>query len=186
MASILCHDGVMELDPLIEELRRRLALAAEAGGEDARALAARLTASLDAAARLMLLDALAAAAAEITRELAPGSVDMRLRGRTPEFVVALPPLALGGSETGADGEPFRPGPEPAELAAGEDAAMTRINLRLPEQIKARIEQAADRDGLSTNAWIVRAATAAVHRGDRTSGPVGTPSRGGQHYRGWAR
>ena len=67
--------------PYVENLRRELAVAADAGGEEARALAERLTAPLESAVRLMLLDALSAAADEITRELAPGSVELRLRAR---------------------------------------------------------------------------------------------------------
>src|SRR4051812_42654740 len=87
----MCHNGTMDLQQYVEEVRRQLAVAAEAGGEEARALAERLSGTLDATLRLTLLEALGAAAAEITRELAPGSVDLRLRGREPEFVVALPP-----------------------------------------------------------------------------------------------
>src|SRR5215211_4914550 len=81
----------MELTSYVETLRRDLAVAAEAGGEDARALAERLTAPLEASIRLMLLDALSAAADDITRELAPGSVELRLRGGEPEFVVTPVP-----------------------------------------------------------------------------------------------
>ncbi|MGH3243050.1 MAG: hypothetical protein ACRDNL_21915, partial [Spirillospora sp.] len=69
----------MDVTPYVDNLRRELAVAAEAGGADARALAERLTGPLESAARLMLLEALAAAAEEITRDLAPGSVDVRLR-----------------------------------------------------------------------------------------------------------
>ncbi len=83
-----CHSDAMDLTPYVDNLRHELAVAAEAGGEDAKALADRLTAPLESAVRLTLLDALSAAAAEITRDLAPGSVDLRLRGREPEFVVA--------------------------------------------------------------------------------------------------
>ncbi|MFZ1996046.1 MAG: hypothetical protein WAU75_18185, partial [Solirubrobacteraceae bacterium] len=53
-------------------------------------MAQRLIASLDDSVRLMLLDVLAAAAAEITRELAPASVELRLRGSDPEFAVSTP------------------------------------------------------------------------------------------------
>ena len=81
----------MDLAPYVENLRRELAVAAEAGGEDARALAERLTAPLESAIRLTLLDALSAAADEITRELAPGSVELRLRAGEPEFVVTPAP-----------------------------------------------------------------------------------------------
>ncbi len=77
----------MDITPYVENLRRDLAVAADAGGEEARALAERLTAPLESAVRLMLLDALSAAADEITRELAPGSVELRLRAGEPEFAV---------------------------------------------------------------------------------------------------
>ena len=73
----------MDLMPYVENLRRQLAVAAEAGGPDARALAERLTGALESAARLALLEALSAAADEITRDLAPGSVDVRLRVPLP-------------------------------------------------------------------------------------------------------
>ena len=81
----------MDLTQYVENLRRELAVAADAGGEDARALAERLTAPLESAIRLMLLDALSAAADEITRELAPGSVELRLRAGEPDFVVTPAP-----------------------------------------------------------------------------------------------
>lgn len=73
----------MELTQYVENLRRELATAAGVGGEEARALADRLLAPLDAAVRLTLLEALSAAAEEISAELAPGSVDVRLRGGRP-------------------------------------------------------------------------------------------------------
>src|SRR5215469_5378988 len=81
---------LMNLTPYIEDIHRQLAVAAAAGGEEAQALAERLAAPLDSAIRLALQDALAAAAEEITVELAPGSVELRLRGREPEFVISLP------------------------------------------------------------------------------------------------
>ena len=88
-----CHDGVMDIDRYVTDLRAQLAAAAETGGEETRALAERLSTALDAAARLVLLEALSDAASEITRELAPGSVDVRLRGRDPELVVTRPTTA---------------------------------------------------------------------------------------------
>ena len=161
----------MDLDQHVEEVRRQLAIAADAGGDDARALAERLGATLDSVVRLTLLEALSTAAAEITRELAPGSVEVRLHGREPEFVVTAPP---------ADA----PAEEALRHAPGEDAAMSRINLRLPDQLKSRIEQAAEREGLSINAWLVRAAAAGLERRDAQA--PAHRSRGGQRYRGWAR
>ena len=93
----------MDLGPYVESIHSQLEVAAEAGGDEARALAERLVAPLDAAIRLALQDALAAATEEITTELAPGSVELRLRGREPEFVVKLPP-ADPFEEESLDGE----------------------------------------------------------------------------------
>src|SRR5918996_4790893 len=96
----------MDLTPYIDTLRRELAVAAEAGGEEARELAERLTAPLESATRLTMLNVLSAAMDEITRELAPGSVDVRLRGLDPDFVVTLPPTDGGAME--ADAAPIEP------------------------------------------------------------------------------
>ena len=165
----------MDLTPYVENLRRELAVAADAGGEDARALAERLTAPLESAIRLMLLDALSAAADEITRELAPGSVELRLRAGEPDFVVTPAP---------AD-EPVEPAPDAAPAPPeADEGATARINLRLPEQLKAGIEQAASRERLSVNAWLVRVAAAALAHDDRR--PRQRGGRIGQAYTGWVR
>jgi hypothetical protein len=165
----------MNLTPYVETLRRELVVAADAGGEDARELAERLTAPLESAVRLMLLDALSAAADEITRELAPGSVELRLRTGEPDFVVTPAP---------AD-EPLDPAPDAQpQLPEADESAPARINLRLPEQLKAGIEQAASRERLSVNAWLVRVAAVAVARDDRP--PQQRGSRIGQGYAGWVR
>jgi hypothetical protein len=166
----------MDLTPYVENLRRELAVAAEAGGEDARALAERLTAPLESATRLMLLDALSAAADEITRELAPGSVELRLRTGEPEFVVAP-----------ASDEPLEQATQGATAPAPPDAdegATARINLRLPEQLKAGVEQAASRERLSVNAWLVRIVAAAVAGDDPRRRQRG--GRIGEAYTGWVR
>ena len=160
----------MELTSYVETLRRDLAVAAEAGGDDARALAERLTAPLEASIRLMLLDALSAAADDITRELAPGSVELRLRGGEPEFVVSAAP-----ADEPAAAEPPAP---PAE----DDGPMARINLRLPEQLKAAAEQAAARERLSVNAWLVRAVAAAA-TGPEAAPPARRPDGPGLHRMG---
>src|SRR5690349_15036822 len=114
----------MDLTPYVDNLRRELAVAAEAGGDDARELAERLTVLSDAAD-------------EITRELAPGSVDVRLRGLDPDFVVTLPP-AFGDTPS----EPAEPvehlrAPAPAD---GDEGGTARVNLRLPAHLKARAEE----------------------------------------------
>jgi HicB family len=170
----------MDLTAHVEQIRRQLAIAADAGGEDARALADRLTAPLESAVRLTLLDALSAAADEITRELAPGSVELRLRGGEPDFVVTAPPPE-------GPVEQLEPAAEPATAPEAEEPATARINLRLPEPLKAGIEQAAARERLSVNAWLVRVAAAALAGpGPEAPGPPTRRGPIGQSYTGWVR
>jgi len=163
----------MDLRLYVENIQRQLVVAAEAGGDDARALAERLVAPLDAAIRLTVQEALAVAVEEITCELAPGSVELRLRGRDLEFVVTPPPvdpsvndLPGGAGDTTGNGWPgTATGVAPPAAVEGDDGEMLRINLRMPDHLKARIEQAAGGEGLSVNAWLVRAAAAALERTD---------------------
>ncbi|MGC5014951.1 hypothetical protein ACLQ2R_29650 [Streptosporangium sp. DT93] len=188
----------MDLTPYVDTLRRDLAVAAEAGGPDARALAERLIAPLESSVRLALLEALSAAAGEITRDLAPGSVDVRLRGRDLDFLVTPP---------GADRSPGEPrasslrsalagavevamgvrAPVPEEPAEGDEGGTSRISLRVPDHLKPRIERAAGREGLSINAWLVRAVSAALEPGDAGRRPgQGDDPGTGRHYTGWVR
>ncbi|WP_434599861.1 hypothetical protein [Streptomyces sp. A5-4] len=170
----------MDLTSYIETLHRELAVAAEAGGEEARELAERLTAPLESATRLTLLHVLSAAMGEITREIAPGSVDVRLRGLDPEFVVVLP---QGEDRTEPlDAPALAAAPAPADT---EEGGTARVNLRLPAHLKTRAEEAASREGLSVNAWLVRAVSAAVDTGG--AGPPRSPRKTGtigQSFTGW--
>jgi hypothetical protein len=178
----------MELKPYVDVLREQLEMAVEPGGEETQALAQRLTAQLDPAVRLMLLEVLSAAAAEVTRELAPGSVELRLRGGDPEFVVSAPPgdadMAAGNGPN--TGEAWPAGGTSSSSSEAGEGGVSRINLRLPDQLKSRVEQAADREGLSVNAWLVRVAAAAVERGEAVVRAVPATPRGGQRYTGWGR
>ncbi|WP_405554961.1 hypothetical protein [Streptomyces sp. NBC_01171] len=169
----------MDLTPYVDTLRRELAVAAEAGGEEARELAERLTAPLESATRLTMLHVLSAAMDEITRELAPGSVDVRLRGLDPEFVVTAPPAEPAPAEAA----PAPAAPQPA--AETDEGGTARVNLRLPAHLKARAEEAAGREGLSVNAWLVRAVSAAVEGGGRPR-PAEKTRTIGQSFTGWVR
>ncbi len=95
----------MDITQFVDELRRDLQVAAQAGSDDMRAAAERLTNALDSSVRLTLMDALSQAASEITNELQGTSVEVRLKGREPIFVVV-------GAATEAPApaeEPRRPG-----------------------------------------------------------------------------
>ncbi|ORB57962.1 histidine kinase [Mycobacteroides saopaulense] len=157
----------MDLQPYVDSVRQDLVIAAKAGGAEAEELADRLTAPLDSAIRLALLDALSAAAEEITRELAPASVDVRLRGREPQFVMTQP-MAPAQPETAV----------PADDGSG---GTWRVTLRLPENLRTTVEAAAGDEGISLNAWLVRAAVAAAEK--RTGARA---SRYGNTISGWVR
>jgi hypothetical protein len=161
----------MDLQPYVEAVRHELNIAAAAGGADAAELADRLSAPLESAIRLALLESLSEAAELITRELAPGSVDVRLRGRDPEFTVTPPPAE----------------PEDAPLAAppdfDEDGGTWRVTLRLPENLRTAVDSAARGAGLSVNAWLVRAVAGALGTGQarrRHDGPSD------KSFSGWVR
>ena len=109
------------------------------GGQALVEAADRLSAALDASMRLALLDALSEASMELGRQLSAGRIEVRLAGREVELTYV------------ADA--------PAPPAADDDAS-ARITLRLPERLKADAEAAAAREGVSTNAWLVRAVSAA--------------------------
>ena len=159
----------MDLQPYVDAVRHELNVAAAAGGPDAQALADRLTAPLESSVRLALLEALSEAAEQITRELAPGSVEVRLRGRDPEFTVD----AAGGGVARPAG-----GRVPGDIE--DDGGTWRVTLRLPEQLRPRVDAAARGEGLSVNAWLVRAVTAKLGGGRRRRGDSD------KHFSGWVR
>ena len=161
----------MDLGPYVSDLQRQLVDAAANGTEDTRVVAERLAAGLDAATRLVLLDALSSAAGEITRDLAPGSVDVRLRGREIEFVVTQ-----STSDADIDEQP------PASDL--DDVSTSRTTLRLPDALKGRVDEAAAADGLSVNTWLVRAVAAALQPRQRRSAQ--RTLRTGDNFAGWAR
>ncbi len=181
----------MDLNRYVDDLQHRLTTAADAAGEEARALAGRLTAPRDAAGRLVLLDALSAAAGEISAELAPGSVDVRLRGGDPEFVVAgFPAPAVGDAGPAAVpayGQSAAAPSATAPVADADAAATTRTTLRLPDHLKAQVEVAAARDGISVNTWLVRAVAAALEQATgRPAAQARPDQRGTTRLTGWVR
>src|SRR5450755_240182 len=118
----------MDITRHIETLQRQLVAAAAMGGEQVQETASRLATALEAAARLAILDALTEATAEITCDLAPGAVDLRLRGQGIDFVVVRPP---------GDEQPATSGVAVPIASEEDDASPSRVTLRLPEGLKAR-------------------------------------------------
>jgi hypothetical protein len=175
----------MHLDRYVDDIARQMAVAAAAGGPEAEALAERLVLPLRSAVRLALLDSLSAAADELTLELAPGSVEVRLRGGEPSFVIEGVTAAPPATEPAA-----APSRAPATTPPAEpDEGASRINLRMPDSLKARVEAAALREGRSVNAWLVRAAAAALERSapvpPSSPSPPAASRRGSKRVTGWA-
>ena len=182
----------MDLSSYVDTLRHELAVAARSAGPDAETLAERLTAPLESATRLVLQEAVSDAAQEISRDLAPGSVDVRLRGRELGFVVDRGPRDGAAAATtdpagwppAAPTAPPSPADGPQDTAAGKegDAGTARITVRLPETLKAQIEGAAEREGVSVNAYLVRTLGAALQPG--TSSSSASWSHSGHQLSGW--
>jgi len=178
----------MDITPYVDGLRRDLAAAAAAGSPEVQDAAERLAQALDPSMRMVLLEALSHAAAEISQDLGGGSIDVRLKGRDPQFVVTPPPppapTAAAAPSEAAD----------TEDGDDEEGPVTRITLRLPEGLKQRAEEAAAKRGQSLNTWLVGAVRLATRdRGinvdiDLSGIPFGGHGRRGpgQSMSGWVR
>jgi len=158
----------MELMPFVDAVRRDLAAAGEAAGAEVREASQRLSYALEPSLRLVLLEALGTAAAEITAQLDAAVVELHLRGRDPDLVVT----EAGGLVTNT----ARTAP-----IADSDEGTSRISFRLPESLKARVDEAAAANGLSVNSWLVRAVAETLD----TPAPAPT-ARAGRHISGWVR
>jgi hypothetical protein len=66
----------------------------------------------------------------------------------------------------------------------DDTVSSRTTLRLPDRLKARVEQAAAEEGVSVNSWFVRAIAAALEPNVRRA-PQRETKRG-DTFTGWAR
>jgi hypothetical protein len=164
----------MNLDHYVETVRAGVTNAAALADEQTQSLAARLGATIDSSTRLALIEALSDAAGVISADLAPGSVELRMAGNEPQFVVASPepsgePTMLVPEQEESD-EPTDPFIETAD-----DEQVARISLRLPASVKTRVDELSDEAGISTNAWLVRAITSAIE-GPRHTPPTPVPPR----------
>jgi len=166
----------MDLSEYAESLRRELTSITRFAGEDVARAAEMLAETLDSSVRLALLDVLSAAADEITASLDGATIDVRLSGTQPEFVVNMTQAAEDSFAEATD--------------ASDEAGSTRITLRLSEGLKGRVEAAAVSGGMSVNAWLVRAISRAL---DGSSGGAKPrppfpppPGRPGKRFTGFAR
>lgn len=126
----------MNLTIVLEGLQQDLQRLSELGDERSAQIASRLSDALASTLRLKLFDLLSQVAVELSSKLPSGHIEVRLAGQEPELVFVDDP----GDAAGMSSE---------ELSA-------RISLRLPESLKTSVERSAEREGISVNAWLVRA------------------------------
>ncbi|SEF15880.1 hypothetical protein [Jiangella alba] len=138
----------MDLTQYVEALRGSLAAAGQAASDDVRGAAERLSYAVEPSLRLTLLEALGDAAAEVTTQLDGIAVEVRLRGGDPEMVAT--------ETVHAPPHPPQPPTPPVPPLPPEDEGTSRVSLRLPETLKVRVEEAAAAEGMSVNAWLIRA------------------------------
>jgi HicB-like protein involved in pilus formation len=145
--------GHMDITRHVAAIQSDLAAAAALGGDSIAEAGRKLSEAVESSLQLRLLDLLTEAALGLNSRLASGHIEVRLAGREPDLVYV--------DETPADADLS---PSPC------DDLSARITLRLPEGLKAGVESAADREGVSTNAWIVRALSRALEpRSGRRAG-----------------
>ena len=172
----------MDIGRYVAQLRDDLAAAAAPGDEQTQRTAALLGAAVEPAARLALIDALTEFAAEVSTALGDRTVEVRLDGR--DVRVAVSPEAVGEAA---------PPPPPPRGPGMDTGDISRITLRLVEQIKGQAEQAAQAQGVSLNSWVAQAVQGALSGqgrrrhgrgpwGDLGGGPGGPDD--GRHLRGW--
>ena len=164
----------MELSSYVEGLNRELGSLTRFASDDVVQVVERLGEALDSSVRLMLLDVLSAAAAEITTRLDDTVIDVRLSAGEPDFVVTAVPQAHAAQTAG-----------PGHDSTADDAGTARVTLRLSEALKTRVEAQAAADGLSVNSWLAHAAIRALEgaasaRGQRPGSGIG------QRISGYAR
>lgn len=177
----------MDLRRFSHSVQEQLAATAAVGDEPTRRAGQLLSVSLDPALRLVLQEAIGQVAAEISAEIAPGRVDLSLRGGELDLQVIPPTAGPGAPPPPA----MQPGPAgPPDLPAAEapaEAGASRVSFRPPQHLKTRLEQAADAEGLSMNAYLVRALTAHLDAPDGPDPTVHPRSRtrhGAGRTSGW--
>ncbi|NBH05042.1 toxin-antitoxin system HicB family antitoxin [Amycolatopsis sp. SID8362] len=164
----------MDLTPYIANLREDLANTAAAGDEQTRRAAALLSSALEPAVRLTLMNTLADLAAEVTAALPGQVVDVRLDGRDVRVVVTG-----AAEEPTSRATPRDTTPPPPPIDGGD---ISRITLRLVEQIKGQAERAAAAQGVSLNTFVSQAVQGAL--GGAHKQHHGKDDRSGSRLHGW--
>ena len=127
----------MQIEGYVQALRDDLARVAALGDESTARAAELLSVALESSLGRRLQEALGEAALELSSQLDSGRIEVRIAGGDPELVLVRDEEATTAAE-------------PAD-----EAFTARNTLRLPESLKARLEAAANREGVSVNTWLVQ-------------------------------
>lgn len=196
----------MQLEPFVRQLRQDLVAATDSASPEVAEAAGRLTRSLEPALRLVLLDAIGSAVAEMNGALAERTdalgalvtADIRLRGRDPEVVLDVTGLGAAEQEAGRHVSADEPVDAGQPFEVDDDGNVTRVTLRLPEGLKSMIDSAAGVAGTSLNSYVARTLADALRGGlSSPSAPFGSAApppppgapggrRSGSKVRGWVR
>jgi predicted HicB family RNase H-like nuclease len=150
----------MQITVHVDALQNDLAAVAQLGNEATAEVARQLSVVLEPALHRRLLDAITEVAHELTSQIPNGHVEVRLEGPDVRLVFVEEAEA------------------PAATSPGDEYS-ARITLRLPEALKAAVEERAAREGVSLNTYLVNLI---ARQGER---PFGSVSRGGRRLVGYA-
>lgn len=125
----------MKMSKFTELLSADLMALGQLGGPELESAVSRLIPTLAPVLRTRLLEALTEVASELKDQLPGARIEARLHGDEVELAYLQDESV--SRET------------PSELNA-------RITLRLPEDLKSRIEKAATQEGISLNSWLLKA------------------------------
>jgi hypothetical protein len=144
----------MNISAILDALRTDVETSAEGGDKKTTEAVIRMGRLLEATVRVQIMDAMSEAAAELSQELPTGRVEVRIAGGDISLTFV------------------RDQDEPTDVPVDEDSA--RITLRLRESLKTQAESSASQEGISLNAWLVRAVKRALDerpqvRGHRVRG-----------------
>lgn len=156
----------MELNTYTDRLSADIAAAAELGDEKTRDTASALASAMSPAVRLLLLSALTEFAGEVSDVLEDKRISVRLDGER----VVLDVSDTSSTTTEADADDNRDAARDAKNAFDDlSGDVSRVTLRLVEQIKERAEEAASQNGVSLNSWVSQAVQGALREQMRRNG-----------------
>ena len=157
----------MDISEYTAKLQNDLVTAAELGDDHTRRIAASLSAAIEPSVRLVLLAAATELAKEIGAKLGDREVKVNLDGSDLLVDVVRPPNSTGGE--GANEKADDEKKDSTYSFDDVSGDISRVTLRMMEQIKARAEEAANQNGVSLNSWVSQAVQGALRDQMRKNG-----------------